>query len=194
MFPSPSRSEPSTHRLTYSLLLTALLAAGIGAFPASAQQPDSADVDTDDRQNTTQLDTTRAAGSAERKSPGRALGYSLGGTVLLAPAFGAGLLIGPSFGHFYAGNGKQAMSGILIRGGGAAVGLRGWGMLLENPESAFTLMTIGLAIIVGSAIYDIATAGEAARQYNEVHGLTAQVTPTVGPRGEQVGLSLQVSF
>jgi hypothetical protein len=183
MLLSPFKSEPPTHRLTYSLLLTVLLGAGIGAFPTSAQQPDSAEVD-----------TARTPVSTQYKSPGRALGYSLGGTVLLAPAFGAGLLIGPSFGHFYAGNGKQATYGILIRGGGAAVGLTGWGMILESSESAFTLMTIGLAIIVGSAIYDIATVGQAARQYNETHGLTAQVTPTVGPRGEQVGLSLHVSF
>ena len=74
--------------------------------------------------DTTDADTTR---QADRKSPGWALARSLGGTVLLAPVFGVGLIVGPSFGHFYADNNVQAGIGIGVRLVGGGGGGRGPG-------------------------------------------------------------------
>ncbi len=57
----------------------------------------------------------------QRKDPRRAVWYSVGGTVLGAPLFGAGLLLGPAAGHFYADNNRRAWVGIGIRTGGVRV-------------------------------------------------------------------------
>jgi hypothetical protein len=155
---------------------------------------------------------------ADQKSPGRALAYSLSGTVLLAPLFGAGLVAGPAAGHFYAGNDEQAWSGIGVRGGALLTAGIGWGLVLGstqptgfmgdpgggyNPspplgdgarKAGIALISVGVAALLGSGAYDIATAWGAAKEYNRSRKVKAQVTPAVGPRGEQVGLSLRFQF
>lgn len=154
----------------------------------------------------------------KRKSPGRALAYSLGGTILFAPLFGTGLIAGPAAGHFYAGNGGQAWIGIGIRSG--ALLTTGIGMALvwgstqptgfkddpgggTNPDpplgdgagkAGIALAVVGAAALLGSATYDIVTASGAAKKYNRSREVKAQVTPAVGPQGEQVGLSVRVRF
>jgi hypothetical protein len=155
--------------------------------------------------------STRPAADSSRlqpKSPRRAFAYSLGGTVLLAPVFGTGLIVGPSLGHFYAGNNRQALIGIGIRTVGAGGAL---GALLsipsdpEEPErgpvpapgsdedTVRTAVALGSALVwLGSAVYDIATAPGAARAYNASRQVA--VAPTVGPDGERVGLALHVTF
>lgn len=52
----------------------------------------------------------------------------------------------------------------------------------------------GGAVVAASALYDIATAPRAARDYKEDHGIQARLVPAVGPGGEQVGLTLRVRF
>ena len=152
----------------------------------------------------------------DRKSPGWALTYSLGSTVLLAPLFGTGLVAGPAAGHFYAGNGGQAWTGIAIRSGAyLTAGIGGvlvWGSIQptfsgDGPpydpkpplgEGAGTagivLVSAGVAALLGSATYDIVTTWGAAKSHNQTHAVQAQVAPAVGPRGGQVGLSVRLQF
>lgn len=191
MFSTPLHQSARYRLLACLFLLASLLIAGAGVVPVSAQQPDSVEVDTTARRDTT------TAPQAERKIPSRALIFSLGGTVVLTPAFGVGLLVGPSLGHFYAGDSQQAWIGIGLRTVGGGVFLEGVASEIAAAEKSSgpnAATVVGALIVGGSAIYDIVTASGSAREYNEAHGLNAQVTPTVGPRGEQVGLALRVSF
>lgn len=156
--------------------------------------------------DTTEADTTD---QVERKSPGRALLYSLGGTVILAPVLGIGLVVGPAFGHYYANNRLQASIGIGLRvvaGGVAVVGLAGT-VLVEIDEVFFDgdsdgidgprakrMAGIGGGIVLASVLVDIVMAPFAAQDYNQDHGLEASVRPTAGPGADQVGVALQVQF
>jgi len=140
--------------------------------------------------DTTDADTTQADSLAQRKSPGWALAYSLGGTVLLAPIFGVGLIVGPSFGHYYANNRFQANLGIGIRtlsGGLVLVGVVG--SALDAVDTVF-----GAGILMGSALVDVVMAPFAAHDFNEAHRVTARVEPVLEPGSEQVGLALRVRF
>lgn len=159
-----------------------------GGDPVSAQQPDSVAVDTTDPEN-----TPRSVASVERKSPVRAVLYSAGGTFLLTPLFG------PSAGHFYADNTEQAWRSIALRTGGfplaGVFGLAGLGQIHAGGEpSGFTAANVMLYVVSLHAIYDVVTAWHSAMDYNESHGISARVAPPVGPRGEQAGLALRVSF
>lgn len=167
---------------------------GSGVLPATAQQPDSIEADT-----TARAGTPASADSLKRKSPGRAILYSLGGTVLLTPAHGAGLVVGPSFGHFYTRNYTQALVGIGIRIGGAVLVIRGFTesfSLFSNGNSAEGEMqiTVGAILLVGSAIFDIVTSWHAAQHYNESLASNVSIAPTAGPRLDQAGLSLRIQF
>lgn len=181
----------------------ALLALG-GGRPAQAQQTD-----------VPERDTTIHVETKTRKSPTRAQLYSLGGTLvpvvlgagmdkerdnIRIPLWTFGALIGPSLGHFYAENTTQALTGIGLRLGGSALGVLGFGAALsaslegDGGGGGSALLLIGGLTVLVSGGYDIFTAGGAARDYNETYGLKAHVGPAVGPKGEQVGLSLQVQF
>lgn len=120
--------------------------------------------------------------------------YSAGGTALLTPVAGLGLVVGPAFGHFYAGAPGQAWMGIAIRTGAAGAAGIGGVLALGAPQLGWGLLTVGATVVIGSALYDIATAWHSARDYNEAHGLNARITPSVGPEGKQVGLTLHVSL
>ena len=155
-----------------------------------------------------------AASGEERKSPALALGLSVGGTavpLLLSVAerddpdhailAGLGVTFGPSLGNYYAEQPARARRGLKIRGVG--VGITGIGLVLNVAavfgsemarEVARGTVAVGLGTVAVGAIYDIAKAPLSAIEYNETHGLTAQVTPVVGRRGEQVGLALRASF
>jgi hypothetical protein len=204
MFSIP-RFQTAPFALSICILLSTgvLLALG-GGRPAQAQQADAAETDT-----TIQVETKT------RKSPTQAQLYSLGGTlvpVLLGagmdrerddirlPLLATGIFVGPSVGHFYAENTGQALAGIGIRLGGGVLSIVGFGVALNaslegnGGGGGAALFYAGALTGLVSAGYDIFTAGNAARDYNEAHGLSVQAAPTVGPRGEQVGLALQVSF
>lgn len=209
----------SQHRLLVCLVLLAgFLALDVGVRPASAQRPDSSA-----KEITTRRDTTTAP-RMERKSSRRAVLYSLGGTTIPVTAglvfdgsesgggllssgsegqllaIGTGLVVGPALSHFYAENHTRALSGIGLRVGGSALSALGFiGAVAASLEGSggggatLLFLTGGLTTLT-SAGYDIFTADDAARDHNEAHGLNTQVAPTVGPSGEQVGLSLRVSF
>ena len=117
------------------------------------------------------------------------------------PLWIAGTLVGPSVGHFYAENISQVLTGMGLRLGGGALGVLGGAAVLDaalrgnsgGGGGAALFLSGGLAILI-SAGYDIFTADDAARDYNDAHGLNVEVAPTVSPRGEQVELALRVSF
>jgi len=152
-------------------------------------------------------DTTAA--DFRRKDPGRAVWYSAGATVLLAPAFGVGIIAGPAAGHFYAGNSERAWKGIGLRAGTAAAPvLLAWAATLGGNDGAaegyqglgvFLLSgAVAVGVIGYSTIRDIATADNSAHEYNRTRGPTSaslRVAPAIGgPQGEQVGLTVQVQF
>lgn len=154
--------------------------------------------------------------NADRKSPGWALSYSLGSTVLLSPLLGTGLIVGPAVGHFYTGNSRQAWTGIGIRSGAFLAAGTGYGLIISatrqavpgettDPEdfrrlgewaepTGTALLVVSITALLGSAVYDIATVPGAVRDYNQNRTVQAQVVPTVGPQGGQMGLSLQLQF
>lgn len=176
------------------LLLLPLLFAAL-AGPVHAQQPVS------DARDTTETAT-------HRKDPRQAVIYSMSGTILLTPAFGAGLIIGPAFGHLYARDYRQALLGIGSRLGGLLPPAAVWVAAAKDDQTAGPAYgpLLGLSAIAGgviilqSAIQDIRTANNSAREYNRAHGLQTsgvqmQMAPTLGgPRGTQVGLALRVRF
>jgi hypothetical protein len=105
-----------------------------------------------------------------------------------------GLVIGPAFGHFYAGDSGQAWTGIAIRAGAAGAAGMGGILALGAPRLGWGLLTVGALVVIGSALFDIVTAWHSAKDFNEAHDLSARVTPRVGPQGEQIGLTLHVSL
>lgn len=206
MFALPLNRTIQHRRLICLFLLTGLLATGAGVRPASAQRPVPPEGDIPIRAGDSEAE--------ERKSPTLAFGLSLGGTVvpLLASMLATdaqdkaglralGLGLGPSLGNCYAENRRRVKRGLKIRGIGASV--MGTGMVLgvasvfggeRAKNAALGVMGVGLGTVVGGAVYDIATAPLSAKEFNEAHDLTAQVAPTVGPRGDQKALALRVTF
>ncbi len=187
-----SLPRSTRYRLLICLfLLLCLLGAGAGVLPTQAQQPVPADPDT-----TTVQSPERAGSPDERKSPGLAVFYSAGGTLLLTPLL-IGPVVGPSFGHFYADNNTRAWRGIGLRF--AELGLAGiFGLIYLGPPNmetwALTATRVSFYGMFVHALYDIVTAWHATKDYNESIGARAQLTPTVGPQGKQIGLTLRISL
>jgi hypothetical protein len=119
--------------------------------------------------------------------------------VLLAPAFGAGLIAGPSFGHFYAGNDAQAWRGIGIRTG-FVVGSVGPALLAGGYAGLgwFNITApIAVAGILVSAVWDITTADEAAEAYNRQafrEPLRRSTGPSVVDASPRHGVELTLSI
>jgi len=152
------------------------------------------------------------------KSPATAVALSAGGTALslglLAVGvgahnetlIGAGLLssvIAPSAGQIYAG--KPVTAGMGIRAASAVVGIIGIEEAFKcffpssscenNSELAVTLMIAGATGYGAGVVYDLATAGTAAEEYNRKFNL--RVAPTVlrtASSGSTVGLGFGGSF
>lgn len=102
----------------------------------------------------------------------------------------AAIPVGPSLGHLYAGDHLQAFVGIAVRS--TAMGT----LVLSAIDGPFDRRTErivygSVAVILASSLYDVATAGESARDYNRREGFTARALPAIGPDG-QVGLALVV--
>lgn len=187
-------SRTTRHRLFVCLLLlSGLLAIEAGVLPASAQPSSAVEADT-----TTRNTVSR---TAEQKSVGRAVTYSLGGTLgpLLVRAASdappadmllvAGLLAGPSIGHLYAQKEGRALINILTRGAIAGVGILSF-IATFNP----VLLTLGGLLFAGHAIYDIATTPRSVREYNDRSSASFDIAPAARPRSGQVGLSLQIQL
>jgi hypothetical protein len=142
-------------------------------------------------------------GAPTPKSETTAFELSLGGTAASAALVLAGSetnngdlmlfglassLVTPSLGQWYSG--QPLTTGMAIRAASAVVTIAGLGEALgcssdfsDTPHSCGNgpgyMMLGGLIGYAGGTIYDIATAGRAARDYNDAHGLRMRVSPTV---------------
>ncbi len=192
-------------RLASAVLASAVLAAAVLLFagPSHAEPP-----------GLSPLAPTPVPRGLETRDPTTALGLSLGGTAagvgLLASAWGdtdgdvpalvgaALITFGPSFGHAYAGNwltaglGRRAF-GLVLTGLGVdeALGCAGSDGPCHAGEGT---LAAGLALVGAGAIYDIATAPGAARDFNRAHAL--QLTPTTlhAAGGTVPGIALTGTF
>jgi hypothetical protein len=160
------------------------------------------------------------------KNPAAATGYSLGATILLSiptlislyssekgelyvPVTSlalslAGIIVGPSTGHFYAGNRRRAMSSIGFRsicvGVGALSLSTGAAYMFTNMDGDPTLFFMvakasGIAI-AGSALYDIFTCPLSVEKYNRslLNQGGLYFSPEIDLNNESYGLSLSYRF
>ena len=123
-----------------------------------------------------------------------------------------GFVIGPSAGHFYATENVGA-PGMVIRASGGLVGLVGMGVLVTGalsctdfgpPDSAApcdnnesegkAILGASVAIMVGGAIYDIATASSTARRVNARRFALAPTLLRSNNQAPTVGLALSGAF
>lgn len=160
------------------------------------------------------LDTTPAAPAATLPNPSSATWMAVGFTVvpvaidLLVNSSGnggglatLGLVVGPASGFWYGGVGGKAWKGLFIRTGGllvAVIGAAGcvYSAALDSSgctsgENAF--MIAGAAIVVGSAIYDIATVGNKVREHN-TQRVRAMIVPLFTPSQRRVGLAVVIGI
>ena len=162
---------------------------------------------------------------AELKSPTTATLLALGGAVapvvmiavggetgndgLISGGFLASTLT-PSLGHWYAG--EFLTTGMALRGVGGLLFITGVAQALsgacwgggdcggsggggENDGAA--LILLGAGSYVGGTVYDVATAGAAARRYNRTHGAQMAVAPTMIPSAGgamAMGMGVRGSF
>ena len=165
-------------------------------------------------------DTLPAAPVATFPNPGTATWMSVGFTVLpvaidaLASSSGngsgglttLGLLVGPAAGFWYGGVSGKVWPGLLIRTGGlllAAVGAVGCELAVYDHATttgstscgsgANAFIIGGALVVVGSAIYDIATVGRKVRDHNAQRA-RAMVVPLFTPSQRRVGLVVTVGF
>lgn len=158
---------------------------------------------------------------ADDKSPGAAVTLAIAGTALPFVAFAAagngddgalvlaglgGLIIGPSLGHFYAGDTRTGLVQAGVRAGSMGLMLAGAIVLLDecgfegDPECNETpgaMMIIGGGVlVVGSAIYSIIDAPLAAHRHNQRGArLSLMPAPVTGPdRSVGLGLHLGATF
>lgn len=169
---------------------------------------------------------------AESKSESTALWYSIGGTLaapLLISALGSTsnknmvvpgvivgvglMMVGPSFGHFYAAGRFKVTTGLGIRVIGTAVGMAA-GLSLSATENCppqtsdkapdtcglggfvLAFLVVGGSLVVGT-IWDVVTAGDAARAANQrAARVSWHAAPLVmpSPTGTVTGLAVGGSF
>jgi hypothetical protein len=109
--------------------------------------------------------------------------------------------LGPTTGHWYAG--ESFTTGLGIRLAGSAVGSIGIIGVMDcffqcKPDPIYMdLVYLGTAAWVAGAVYDIATAGDAADDYNHAHERAVIVAPTAmrDAHGDTApGLALTIAF
>jgi len=105
----------------------------------------------------------------------------------LALAGGVGTFVAPMAGHWYAG--RPLTGGLALRTLGVVVGSAGMVLAVgaigdsghDNGDSAVLLFLTGAGAYVAGTVYDIATASDAAREYND--GLRVALAPMPMPHG-----------
>lgn len=153
---------------------------------------------------------TPAPEPVELRSPKIALMLSLGTTLAAGIPLAAGarndnqallgtaaamFVVGPSVGHWYAG--EWINGGFVTRVVGA--GLAAWGAAQTDvlgtdgdSDDGEGLIVLGALVYVGGGIYEIATAPRAAREYNRANQPTVMIAPLV--RENTGGLALAGQF
>jgi hypothetical protein len=117
------------------------------------------------------------------------------------------MMIGPSAGHIYAGEGGHALKMTLLRTGGLVTFL--WGALKstegkcldycyenENKDGE-KAMYVGGAVVLLSTLYDFYDSASAANRYNEKAARAFTLAPTMmssGTGGTSPGVALSGSF
>jgi len=116
----------------------------------------------------------------------------------------SGFFVGPSVGHFYAGNSERAMASIGLRSaclfaGGLSTLLLGGFMYSDNDVgaaiSSLAIIALGVGIL-WSAAYDIRTCPRSVEKYNEsVRDYGGfHLTPEIDVKDKSYGLSLVYKF
>lgn len=126
-------------------------------------------------------------------------GITFGGALVVAMAIdrdspalgalgGAGLALGPSAGHWYAG--APYNPGLGVRVAGLAVAGLGAAMVHDGEDvdgscdsgrcrTGRALLVAAPLMVLGGTVYEIVTAPRAARDYNRRHGLGVAPVPVV---------------
>jgi hypothetical protein len=155
-------------------------------------------------------DTTPAVHIAHYPNPSTAIWLSLGATLVPVGAavavnansssgldndlFFSGLVIGPAAGFWHGGVSGRAWPGLLIRGGGLAIySIATSGCNGNCSQTDQIVRGSGIAIIVASAIYDIATVGKKVRANNSALA-RAMVVPLFSPSEHRFGAAIIVGF
>ncbi len=113
-----------------------------------------------------------------------------------------GLFLGPSTGYFYVGDpgrviwggmGRVTISVVTFLGVVAACG-GDWLWGCENKFAADAVTIVGMGAFAASAVYDLATVGRAAANWNARHATRVSVTPRINPIERSGGLAVRVTF
>jgi len=116
----------------------------------------------------------------------------------------AGVVAGPATGYWYGHVGGKSWSGMVIRTGGIVLAAAGLAarrnncgavsvdcMSTTNPVNA--ALVGGSLLVLGSAIYDMATVGRKVSAHNAAM-LNASIVPIFQPSRRRVGLEVVVGF
>jgi len=118
----------------------------------------------------------------------------------------AGVLVGPSAGHIYAGENGHAVKMSLLRTGGLVVFAVGALSASSRPscpqycsyddDNGEAAMWLGGALVVGATLYDFWDAGRAVRRFNDKQQHSYMVAPTMlsSPAGATPGVALAGQF
>jgi hypothetical protein len=121
---------------------------------------------------------------------------------LALPLISTGLFLGPSIGHFYAGQTKRGLQGIAIRLGIVAAAAGITFTIVRNEPSDIGGQIVGGAMIAGGiisslhGIYDIFTTPSSVRKYNESlkNKASLMFVPEIDPYNESYGVSVVCNF
>jgi len=111
-----------------------------------------------------------------------------------AVLFATGVMIGPSIGHWYAGQWGRGLVTIGLRLGGVALGAVGYSAAWSSSESAEAMIFPILAVVIigGTGIYDFVTISSSVRKYNEKQ--TMEIKPELDLERKQYGLKIVYHF
>ena len=122
------------------------------------------------------------------------------GSDLGSALFLTGLLVGPATGFWYGHIGGKAWPGLAIRTGGlvllaagAAGCIQGSDVTLACSGGESAAILGGTILVLGSAIYDMATVGRKVRAHNAA-AARAMVVPLFSPSRRSVGAEVVVGF
>jgi hypothetical protein len=162
-----------------------------------------------DTEDTTDAGSVKSPGTGRLISAAGTIGLVGAGILMISPGHGAGtgsimiasgIIVGPSFGYFYANETGRGLSGIAVRtgivGGSIAVGLivgstqkNGW----DGLGTAVLISSIGALAASVLALDDVVSVGNLIEENNKRLGkATISLHPAYFPQTESAGLSLQI--